>query len=212
VLKRPELERLCDKELQRHERLVAEFAACRAKVAERLPVLRDTFSANLVAQWESLIYLVDALPLPEEVVPLKRPKPEQKRTSIKRVLRKSSCVSRPPRTWEGLDMSVPFGDWEVADPEQATSKEVESFRTDVHKALFKARQENFDDYKALLQRRAKDCAELVNHLEKEEEHAIWHWDHMLGQLEAPDEVRHFQKGKGKKKSLKGEVKEEEEDE
>ena len=53
------------------------------------------------------------VPLPEEVVPLKRPADEKKRVSIKRLYRKSSCAARPPRTWEGLDFRIPIEDWEV---------------------------------------------------------------------------------------------------
>ena len=37
-------------------------------------------------------------------------------------------------------------------------------------------------------------------VEVEEDKAIWHWDHMLVQLEAPDQVRHFKDGKTTKES------------
>merc|ERR1712124_122922 len=99
-----------------------------------------------------------------------------------RVMRKSSCSDRPPRKWEGLHFAIDLDTWDVAAHEPTHSKDVDSFRTPVHKAVFKARGEAFSAFQRLYVEKADACSARLVSVRREEKKGWLYWDHMITQL------------------------------
>ena len=143
---------------------------------------RQHFGRRLAAHWEVLITCLDMVPQPEEAPAIAAP-PEKARPSIKRCIRKSSLQARPPRTWEAMDYTMEADEFFALEPqEEAVSVDLPSFRTAVHKALYKARNDALESFRALVRDTAASYAQQLKLELRREQDFFAHWNRMLGQL------------------------------
>mmetsp|Transcript_75901 Transcript_75901/g.180380 ORF Transcript_75901/g.180380 Transcript_75901/m.180380 type:complete len:1495 (+) Transcript_75901:73-4557(+) len=183
-----QLMQLMSEEDARREKVSAQLVDDRQGVATGLRSHADSFVSRLQSNFESVMKLVDSLPLYGQFIELPGEEGvEAPRMSIKRRMRRQQINDTaeqptdklPARTWEGfprteLRQKLSVGSWPV-DPElegkedlQELTASVESFRSPVHKKLFERRAFYYNRFRAEFFALVQQCdGELSKREEKE---------------------------------------------
>lgn len=189
-----ELQDLITAEDQRTESALSTAAQDREEMAACLRGLSDALVQRLAATFESVVRLVDVVPLHTHFAPLPGDdQAEMPRVSIKRRMRHVQNETKvdqwgdglPERKWAGVPRydlrgALLAGTWpadeelgekteeELKELLQEVSPQVDSYRSPLHKRLFDKRGFYYDRYKSEFLAEVKRCdAELTARSEKE---------------------------------------------
>lgn len=132
------LEELCVREKERHAESVKALRGVRIALGEVFRYQAKAFLKALVAQFEAIVTLVDALPLPTHFAKLEEDdatnvtEEEREQVSIKRRMRRQAGAHKPeegalpPRIWEGVPMDEIRIDERLWPDDPAKKKKVET--------------------------------------------------------------------------------------